>query len=63
MKAVNHTLKCEVIANRGMFDMMGWEQEPTIVQEDNMACVHALKTTQITRIHTYLYGSVKNPGS
>ena len=49
IKAVNHTLKCEVIANRGMLDMMGWKQEPTIIQEDNSACVHASKTTQITR--------------
>ena len=49
IKAVNHTLKCEVIATRGMLDMMGWKQEPTIIQEDNMACVHASKTTQITR--------------
>ena len=30
--------------------MMGWKQEPTIIQEDNMACVHAAKTTQITRL-------------
>ena len=49
IKAVNRTLKCEVIATRRMLDMMGWKQEPTIIQEDNMACVHASKTTQITR--------------
>lgn len=49
IKAVNHTLKCEVIANRGMLTMMGWKQEPTIIQEDNSACVLAAKTTQITR--------------
>lgn len=63
MEAVNYALKCEVIANHGILDMVGWEQEPTIVQEDNVACVGALKTTQITRGHRYLYGSVKNPGS
>lgn len=49
IKAVNHTLKCEVIANRGMLDMMGWKQEPTIIQEDNSACVQAARTVQITR--------------
>ena len=32
-----------------MLDMMGWKQEPTIIQEDDSACVHASKTTQITR--------------
>jgi Reverse transcriptase (RNA-dependent DNA polymerase) len=49
IKAVNHTLKCEVIANRGMLDMMGWKQEPTVIEEDNSACVLASASTQITR--------------
>ena len=34
VKAVNHTLKCEVIANRGMLTTMGWIQSPTIIEED-----------------------------
>ena len=49
IKAVNHTLKCEVIANRGMLTMMGWKQAPTIIEEDNSACVAASTTLQITR--------------
>ena len=49
IKAVNHTLKCEVIADRGMLDMMGWKQEPTVIEEDNSACVQASHTVQITR--------------
>ena len=32
-----------------MLDMMGWKQEPTIIQEDNSACVQAARTVQITR--------------
>jgi hypothetical protein len=35
IKAVNPTLKAEVIANRGILKMMGWEQEPTKIEEDN----------------------------
>ena len=49
IKAVNHTLKCEVIANRGILDMMGWKQGPTLIEEDNSACVAASQTVQITR--------------
>lgn len=49
IKALNHILKSEAFANRGLLDMMGWKREITIIQEDNMACVHASKTTQITR--------------
>ena len=41
IKAVNHTLKAEVIANRGILNKMGWTQEPTITEEDNKACVDA----------------------
>jgi hypothetical protein len=49
IKAVNHTLKCEVIANRGILDMMGWKQDATVIEEDNSACVAASQTLQITR--------------
>ena len=41
IKAVNHTLKAEVIANRGMLSQMGWLQAPTRIEEDNKACVDA----------------------
>jgi hypothetical protein len=35
--AVNYTLKAEVIANRGILNMVGWKQEPTKIEEDNQA--------------------------
>ena len=43
IKAVNHTLKSEVIANRGILNQMGWVQDPTVIEEDNSACIHASK--------------------
>jgi hypothetical protein len=49
IKAVNHTLKAEVIANRGILNRMGWIQEPTVIEEDNSACVFASKVTHMTR--------------
>ena len=49
IKAVNHTLKCEVIANRGILNQMGWKQNPTIIEEDNSACVTSSQVTHITR--------------
>ena len=49
IKAVNHTLKAEVIANRGMLSQMGWLQAPTRIEEDNKACVDASIITHITR--------------
>ena len=49
IKAVNHTLKAEVIANRGILTTMGWKQNPTIVEEDNKACVDASMLTHMTR--------------
>ena len=39
IKAVNHTIKAEVIANRGILNQMGWTQSPTVIEEDNKACV------------------------
>jgi hypothetical protein len=32
-----------------MLGELGWKQEPTIIQEDNSACVQAAKSLQITR--------------
>jgi hypothetical protein len=48
IKAVNHTLKCEVIANRGILNPMGWKQEPTVIEEDNKACVDASVVPHMT---------------
>jgi hypothetical protein len=41
IKAVDHTLKAEVIANRNMLTMMDWRQATTVIEEDNSACVAA----------------------
>ena len=49
IKAVNHTLKAEVISNRGILNSTGWKQEPTIIEEDNQACVYASEAKHITR--------------
>jgi hypothetical protein len=49
IKAVNHTLKSEVIANRGILSEMGWVQRPTIIEEDNKACVDASNVSHMTR--------------
>ena len=49
LKAVNHTLKCEVIANRGILNKMGWKQGPTIIEEDNKACVDASVVPHMTK--------------
>ena len=49
IKAVNHTLKAEVIANCGMLSQMGWLQAPTRIEEDNKACVDASIITHMTR--------------
>ena len=49
IKAVNHTLKAEIIANRGILNMIGWAQNPTRIEEDNQACVYHAKSTHMTR--------------
>ena len=49
IKAVNHTLKSEVIANRGILNAMGWIQQPTVIEEDNRACVDASVVQHMTR--------------
>jgi hypothetical protein len=48
IKAVNHTLKAEVIANRNMLTMMGWKQATTVIEEDKAACVASSQVTHIT---------------
>jgi hypothetical protein len=49
IKAVNHTLKAEVIANRGILNQMGFKQTPTVIEEDNKACVDASVLSHMTR--------------
>ena len=49
IKAVNHTLKAEVISNRGIMNAIGWIQQPTVIQEDNQACVYASEAKYMTR--------------
>jgi hypothetical protein len=49
IKAVNHTLKCEVIANRGILTKMGWIQSPTVIEEDNQACIDASVVSHMTK--------------
>jgi hypothetical protein len=49
IKAVNHVLKTEVIPSRGILNRMGWIQGPTVIEEDNSACVAASKVTHLTR--------------
>jgi hypothetical protein len=41
IKAVNHTIKAEVIAYRGILNMMGWKQSATVTEEDKSGCVAA----------------------
>lgn len=41
IKAVNWCVKREIIFSRGMLDLMGFQQETTIVGEDNKASVDA----------------------
>ena len=49
IKAVNHTLKGEVISNRGILNAIGWTQEPTKIEEDNQACLYASESKHMTR--------------
>jgi hypothetical protein len=49
IKAVNHTLKSEVISNRGILNTIGWKQAPTRIEEDNQAAVFHSKATHMTR--------------
>jgi hypothetical protein len=38
-----------VIANRGILNQMGWKQGPTVIEEDNKACVDASIVPHMTR--------------
>ena len=54
IKAVNHTRKAEVISNCGIMNAMGWIQQPTVVQEDNQACIYASEAKRMTRKFRHL---------
>ena len=47
--AVNHTLKSEVISNRGISNQMGWKQLHTVTDVDNKVCVDASTVLHMTR--------------
>ena len=49
IKAVNHTPKNRVIANRSILNMMGWTQSTTVIEVNNSAHVTAAAVTHITR--------------
>ena len=49
IKAVNHTLKSEVISNRGILNTIRWKQGPTVIEEDNQACVYASEAKHMSR--------------
>ena len=49
IKASNLTLKCEVIANRGILNQMGWTRNPTVIEEDNSACATSSQVTRVKR--------------
>ena len=55
LKAVNYALKSEVIPCRGIMNIMGWTQQPTVIEEDNSACVAASKVTHLTRNLKHLF--------
>ena len=49
IKAVNYTLKSEVISNRGILNAIGLKQGPTVIDEDNQAYVYASEAKHMTR--------------
>ena len=49
IKAVNQCLKDEALAMRGMLKLMGFPQDPTIIEEDNLACCYASETPHLTK--------------
>ena len=49
IKAVNYTLKAELIACRGILNTIGFTQEQTPIEEDNQACVYASNHEHMTR--------------
>jgi hypothetical protein len=44
----NIVMTAEVIANRGILNMMGWKQSSTVIEEDNSACLAAASVPHIT---------------
>ena len=42
-------MKGEVTSNRGILHAIGWTQEPTVIEEDDQACVYASEAKHMTR--------------
>ena len=55
IKAVNHTLKTEVISNRGILNAIGSKQGPTVIERDNQACTYISKAKHMTRNLRHLH--------
>ena len=49
IKAVYHTLKSEVISNRGILNAIGWKQGHAVIEENNQTCVYASKAKHMIR--------------
>lgn len=49
IKAVNHTLRSQLISCRGILEYIGWKQDPTVIEEDNQACVYAAAAQHMTK--------------
>ena len=49
IKAVNMCLKDEAIAMRGMLILMGFPQDATVIEEDNLATCYSAATPHLTR--------------
>ena len=46
IKAVNHALRGEIIANRGILTTMGWKQDTTTIEEDNRLVSTLLRSSR-----------------
>jgi hypothetical protein len=47
--AVDYMNRSEVCADRYILSAMGWKQSPTVIEEDNAACIACASTPHITR--------------
>ena len=55
IKAVNHILKAEVIANRGILNKIGWEQESTKIEKVNQAANMIRNLRHLAKVAYCLY--------
>lgn len=49
VKAVNHSIKAEVVSFKGILEAMGFVQKPITVFEDNQAAVYAARVKNMTK--------------